>query len=98
MVCTLLLLVKVHNYYILWLITTNIIVVFELGTLSVSNDACQCKFLSTMKLPCRDMFAVHEKEGVSLLSARDIPDRWKMSYLQQVFRIMKQQQMMRLIK
>ena len=67
MVCTLLLLVKVHNYYILWLITTNIIVVFELGTLSVSNDVCQCKFFSTMKLPCRHMFAVHEKEGVSLL-------------------------------
>ena len=32
------------------------------------------------------MFAVHEKEGVFLLSARDIPDHWKMSYLQQVFR------------
>ena len=57
----------------------------ELGTLSVSNDACQCKFLSTMKLPCRHMFAVCEKKGVSLLSARDIPDCWKMSYLQQVF-------------
>ena len=39
-----------------------------------------------MKLPCIHMFAVREKEGVSLLSARDIPDRWKMSYLQQVFR------------
>ena len=70
MVCTLLLL------KLLWCL--------ELGILSVSNDACQCKFLSTMKLPCRHMFAVREK-GVSLLSARDIADCWKMSYLQQVF-------------
>ena len=38
-----------------------------------------------MKLPCRHLFDVHEKQGLSLYSEVSISDRWKLTYLQDVF-------------
>jgi len=33
------------------------------GVLLVTEDNCQCKFWSTMRLPCQHIFAVREKFG-----------------------------------
>ena len=40
-----------------------------------------------MKLPCRHMFAVREKQGLPLYSSDDIVERWKLTltYLKEVF-------------
>ena len=39
-----------------------------------------------MKLPCRHIFAVSEKEGLALHSKEDIRERWTMAFFSQVFR------------
>ena len=36
-------------------------------------------------MPCRHIFAVREKEEITLLSNEDIPERWTMAYFKQVF-------------
>ena len=38
-----------------------------------------------MQLPCRHVLAICEKMGLSLYSEDGIADRWKTSYMQQVF-------------
>ena len=38
-----------------------------------------------MKLPCRHVFAVHEKQGLPLYSSDGIAERWKLTYLKEVF-------------
>ena len=37
-----------------------------------------------MKMPCRHIFAVREKEEITLLSNEDIPERWTMAYFKVV--------------
>lgn len=58
---------------------------YILGRLTVTSNLCHCKFATTMKLPCRHLFAVREKQGLSLYSEIGISDRWKLTYLQNVF-------------
>ena len=38
-----------------------------------------------MQLPCRHILAVREKKGVSLFSEVDVANRWKITYMQEVF-------------
>ena len=38
-----------------------------------------------MKLPCRHILALHEIQGVPLLSMDDIPERWTMAYFNCAF-------------
>ena len=38
-----------------------------------------------MQLPCRHMFAVRDVQKLSLYSEADIANRWKLSYLKQIF-------------
>ena len=38
-----------------------------------------------MQLPCRHVLAIRERMGLSLYSEDGIADRWKTSYMQQVF-------------
>ena len=40
-----------------------------LGTLMVSSSLCHCKFATTMKLPCRHVFAVRDKLGLPLYAS-----------------------------
>ena len=56
-----------------------------IGNLNVTRSVCHCKFFNTMKIPCRHIFAVREKEEITLLSNEDIPEHWTMAYFKQVF-------------
>lgn len=56
-----------------------------IGTLNVTHDVCPCKFATTMQLPCRHIFAVRDKMGLSLYSEDGMANRWKIAYMQQVF-------------
>ena len=57
-----------------------------IGILNVTRDTCSCKFSTTMLLPCHHVLAVRESvPGFSLYSEDGIADRWKNSYMQQVF-------------
>ena len=38
-----------------------------------------------MQLPCRHMFAVHDVQKLSLYSEVGIANKWKLSYLKQIF-------------
>ena len=38
-----------------------------------------------MQLPCRHMFAVRDVQKLSLYSEVGIANRWKLSYLKQIF-------------
>ena len=58
---------------------------YILGTLTVTSDSCHCKFATTMKLPCRHVFAVHEKQELPLYTPDGIAERWKLMYLKEVF-------------
>lgn len=51
----------------------------------MTHNACPCKFATTMQLPCRHILAVCEKMGLSLYTEDGIANRWKISYMQQVF-------------
>ena len=55
------------------------------GTLTVTSNLCHCKFGTTMKLPCRHVFAVHVKQGLPLYSLDGIAEQWKLTYLEEVF-------------
>ena len=56
-----------------------------IGTLSVSCDSCHCLFASSMQLPCRHMFAVRDSQQKPIYSEVGVGNRWRMSYLKQVF-------------
>ena len=47
---------------------------YILGTLTVMSDLCHCKFATTMKLPCRHLFAVREKQGLPLYTPDGIAE------------------------
>ena len=51
----------------------------------MTSSSCQCAFASTMKLPCRHIFAVRDLQKVSLYSEVGVANRWKLSYLKEVF-------------
>ena len=55
------------------------------GNLSVTSSSCQCGFASTMKLPCRHVFAVRELLKSPLYSEVGVADRWKLSYMKKTF-------------
>ena len=46
------------------------------GQLNVTVDSCQCTFWTSMHLPCRHMFAVHEHRQVPLFSSSGMDARW----------------------
>ena len=52
---------------------------FILGTLTVTNMSCSCKFANTMHLLYRHVFTVCDKLGLPLYSESGIVDRWKLS-------------------
>ena len=56
-----------------------------LGTLMVSGNLCHCKFATTMKLPYHHVFAVRDKLGLPLYASDSIAERWKLTYLKEVF-------------
>ena len=58
---------------------------YILGTLTVTSNLYHCKFATTMKLPCRHVFAVREKQGLPLYSSDGIAEQWKLTYLKEVF-------------
>ena len=60
---------------------------YILGTLTVTVNLCHCKFATTMKLPCRHVFAVREKQGLPLYSSDGIAEQWKLTYFKEVFGI-----------
>ena len=51
----------------------------------MTSSSCQCAFASTMKLPCRHVFAVRELLKSALYSEVGIADRWKLSYMKKIF-------------
>ncbi len=55
------------------------------GTLTVTAESCQCTFWKTMHLPCRHIFAVREKMHLPLFSTTGVSERWKMTYMQEVY-------------
>ena len=42
-------------------------ILYCIGTLDVTCDACPCKFATTMQLPCRHMLAVREKKRPAIV-------------------------------
>lgn len=80
--------VKYHLVKVISYIHICIIVNFAftcIGTLSVSCDSCHCLFASSMQLPCRHMFAVRDSQQKPIYSEVGVGNRWRMSYLKQVF-------------
>ena len=55
------------------------------GNLSVTSESCQCKFWNSMQLPCRHIFAVRERQLLPLYSSTSVSERWKMSYMREVY-------------
>ena len=55
------------------------------GTLTVTAAICQCKFWTTMHLPCRHIFAVKEYKQLPLFMTEGVAGRWLMKYMQDVF-------------
>ena len=51
----------------------------------VSSNLCHCKFATTMKLPCRHVLAVRDELGLPLYASDSIAERWKLTYLKEVF-------------
>ena len=68
-------------------IASSIIVSFLfIGTLSVTSSSHQCAFASTMKLPCHHIFAVGDLQKSPLNSEVGVANRWKLSYLKEIFK------------
>ncbi len=57
------------------------------GMKTVSVGDCECIFRRSMKLPCRHMFALRKKLGVSLFDDRCCAERWTVGYYRATQRI-----------
>jgi len=74
------------NGFVMLISVLSFHVYIHIGTLSVTWNSCHCIFANTMQLPCRHMFAVRDVQKLSLYSEVGVANRWKLSYLKQVFR------------
>ena len=55
------------------------------GILQVTSVKCQCKFWKTIKLPCRHILAVREKQQLLLFERTLVSKRWTLDYLKKSF-------------
>ena len=61
------------------------------GKLKVTCETCACTFWTSMRLPCRHMFAVREKCGLSLFDLSLASVRWTNAYMRDAFKSKKGQ-------
>jgi len=57
------------------------------GDKVVTQGSCECIFYQSMRLPCRHMFSLRKKLGVSLFDATICDKRWTVDYYQRTHRI-----------
>lgn len=57
------------------------------GMKIVSLDDCECIFRISMQLPCRHMFALRKKLGISLFDGKCCAERWTVGYYRATQRI-----------
>ena len=55
------------------------------GTLTVTEATCQCKFQTTMRLPCQHIFAVREYKHLPLFNTEGLARRWLITYMRDSF-------------
>ena len=57
------------------------------GMKTVSLEDCECIFRSSMRLPCRHIFALRKKLGISLFDSQCCAKRWTIGYYRDTQRI-----------
>ena len=50
------------------------------GVIEVCHTRCSCLFYKSMCLPCRHIFSLHKKDGVSLFERSLCDTRWTTAY------------------
>ena len=54
------------------------------GNLSVTSESCHCKFWNSMQLPCQHICSKHQ-QLLPLYSSTGVSERWKLSYMREVY-------------
>ena len=57
------------------------------GVINVTHSTCSCLFFSSMLLPCRHIFSLRKKSGVSLFDSSLCDQRWTRSYFRSEHRV-----------
>jgi hypothetical protein len=55
------------------------------GSIKVTNINCQCAFWTRIRLPCRHIFAVSEKQCLPLFCKDLVATRWTLEHMKKVY-------------